>query len=182
MVYVKHHGRLLSISQNGKWLGLSGWKYNVLDADLGETIFDFSSAPDRKAVLDRLAPIMPDSATLADVGRIGSIRFRGNTLVSFSRVGDTSSCSTKKGEKCDGRKWKQRIGNLRLRDCFRTFCHVFDMNDIEIDSALACITEVFEESNCMPTNSPKRGLIDLDGQLAFRPQQDSSNQNTPRPT
>ena len=170
-VYVQNHGGLLSISQNGKWLGLSGWNYRVLDTETGETIFDFPRAPDRKAVFSRIAPALPDGATLADVGSIGSIRFRGNSLVSFRRVGDTSPCSTKKGEKYDDRKWRQCIRDLRLQGRYHTFFDVFEMNSIEKDSPPTYITEVFRESSCMPANSPMRGLIDLDGQLAFRPQE-----------
>ncbi len=165
-----HHG-LLSLSQNGRWLGLSGWNYKVLDTKSGETVFDFPRAPDRKAVFSRIAPALPDSATLADVGSIGSIRFRGNSLVSFRRVGDTSPCSTKKGEKYDDRKWRECIRDLRLQGRYRTFFDVFEMDNIELDSPPTYITEVFRESSCMPANSPRRGLIDLDGQLAFRPQE-----------
>ena len=170
-VHVKHHGGLLSISQNGKWLGLSGWNYRVLDTESGDTIFNFPRAPDRKAVFSRIAPALPDGATLADVGSIGSIRFRGNSLVSFRRVGDTSACSTKKGEEYDDRKWRQCIRDLRLQGRYRTFFDVFEMDNIELDSPPTYITEVFEESSCMPANSPRRGLIDLDGQLAFRRQE-----------
>ena len=165
-----HHG-LLSLSQNGKWLGLSGWNYKVLDTESGETVFDFPRAPDRNAVLERLAPTLPDGATLADVGSIGSIGFRGNSLVSFRRVGDTTPCSTKKGEKYDDRKWRQCIRDLRLQGRYHTFFDVFELNNIELDSPPTYITEVFRESSCMPSTSPMRGLVDLDGQLAFRPQE-----------
>ncbi|MXW54341.1 MAG: hypothetical protein F4X44_12605 [Gammaproteobacteria bacterium] len=174
-VYVKNHYGMLSLSQNGRWLGLSGWNYKVLDTNTGETVFDFPRAPDRKAVFARLAPVLPEGATLADVGRIGNIRFKGNSLVSYRMVGDASPCSTKKGEKYDNRKWRECIRELRLQDRYRTYYDVFDMSNTQIDGPPAYITEVFEESNCMPANSPRRGLVDLDGQLAFRPQQDSSN-------
>lgn len=174
-VYVKNHDGSLSLSQNGRWLGVDGWNYKVLDTNTGETVFDFPESPDREAVLARLAPALPDGATLADIGRIGHIWFSGNSLVSFRMVGDTSPCSTKKGEKYDNRKWRQCIRDLRLQGRYRTFFDVFEMNNIELDSPPSYITEVFEESNCMPANSPRRGLVDLDGQLAFRPLQDSSN-------
>ncbi len=172
-VYVRHHDGMLSLSQNGKWLGVDGWNYKVLDTNTGETVFDFPESPDREAVLARLAPALPDGATLAYIGRIGHIWFSGNSLVSFRMVGDTSPCSTKKGEKYDNRKWRQCIRELRLQGRYRTFFDVFDMSNIELDGPPTYITEVFEESNCMPANSPRRGLIDLDGQLAFRPQGDS---------
>ena len=172
-VYVRHHDGMLSLSQNGKWLGVDGWNYKVLDTSTGETVFDFPESPDREAVLARLAPALPDGATLEDIGRIGHIWFSGNSLVSFRMVGDTSPCSTKKGEKYDNRKWRQCIRELRLQGRYRTFFDVFDMSNIELDGPPTYITEVFEESNCMPANSPRRGLIDLDGQLAFRPQEDS---------
>lgn len=171
-VYVKHHHGLLSISQNGRWLGVDGWNYKVLDTSSGETVFDFPESPDREAVLARLAPAMPDGTTLADVGRIGSIDFNGNSLVSYRMVGDDSPCDTKRGEKYDAKKWRECIRDLRLQGTYRTFFDVFDMSNIEIDSPPAYITEVFQESNCMPANSPRRGLVDVDGQLAFRPQED----------
>ena len=172
-VYVKNHDGELSLSQNGRWLGVDGWNYKVLDTRTGETVFDFPRAPHRQAVLARIAPALPDGATLADVGRIGHIWFSGNSLVSFRRVGDLRSCSTKEGEKYDNRKWRQCIRDLRLQGRYRTFFDVFEMDNIELDGPPTYITEVFEESNCMPANSPRRGLIDLDGQLAFRPQEDS---------
>ena len=172
-VYVKHHDGELSLSQNGRWLGVDGWNYKVLDTRTGETVFDFLTVPDREAVLARLAPAMPIGSTLEDLGWYGSMSFWGNSLVGFRRVGDISPCSTKKGEKYDNRKWRQCIRDLRLQGRYRTFFDVFEMDNIELDSPPTYITEVFEESNCMPANSPRRGLIDLDGQLAFRPQEDS---------
>lgn len=168
-VYVKSHDGMLSLSQNGRWLGVDGWNYKVLDTSTGETVFDFPESPDREAVLARLAPVLPVGATLEDVGWYGNMRFLGNSLVGYRRVGDISSCSTKKGEKYDNRKWRECIRELRLQGRYRTFYDVFDMSNTEIDSPPEFITEVFRESNCMPANSPKRGLIDLDGHLAFRP-------------
>ncbi|MCY3884060.1 MAG: hypothetical protein OXG24_04005 [Gammaproteobacteria bacterium] len=159
----KHYG-LLSLSENGKWLGLSGWDYKVLDTENGETIFDFPYAGNPEAQLARLAPILAEGATEADLGTLSHMRFRGNYLVGYRIVGDASSCSKKSG----GERL-ECLRDLRLRGLYGNFFDVYDMSTIELNGSPSFTTEVYRESTCMPASSGWKGLVELNGKLAFQP-------------
>lgn len=169
-IHIEHHYGELTLSSSGRWLGMSGWDYKVFDTETGETIFTYPLAGNPGEKLSRLAPVLPDGATVADMGRHGQVRFIGDSLVVFRIYGDTSSCNPKPGDENYVVKRKECIRDLRLLDEYRTYFDVYDMNTIELESSPTYTTEVFEESTCMPALNSWSGLIDIDGQLAYRPQ------------
>ncbi len=168
----EHHG-LLSISQNGKWLGMSGYDYKVLDTENGEAIFSFPSAGNPSAKLARLAPILDEGATEKDMGLEGFMGFEGNVLVGYRTYGNTDSCRTKPGERYNDVKRRECIKTLRLQGLYREYYDIYDMNSIELDSSPAFTTQVYSESSCMPMDGLWRGLLDIDGKLAYRSYQPS---------
>jgi hypothetical protein len=174
----EHHGDL-SISQNGRWLGMKGWDYKVLDTETGETIFSFPYAGDPPAKLARLAPVLGEGATEEDMGRQGSMRFKGDVLVGYRKYGNTDPCSTKPGEQYSAVKRRECIKSLRLQGLYREYFDIYDMNSIELDSSPAFTTQVYSESNCMPSDGQWRGLLDIDGKLAYRPYEPLDTSNAP---
>jgi hypothetical protein len=169
-IHIERHYGGLTLSSNGRWLGMMGWDYKVFDTETGETIFTYPLAGNPTEKLARLAPVLPDGASISDMGRNGHVRFIGDSLVVFRIYGDTSSCSPKHGEEYDEVKRRECIRDLRLQDKYRTYFDVYDMNTIELESSPSYTTEVFEESTCMPALNSWSGLVDIDGQLAYRSQ------------
>lgn len=170
---------LMSLSENGKWLGLSGNEYMVLDTDTGETIFTFPYGSNREAQLVRLAPNLAEGATIDDIGQYGDLRFKGNHLVGYRILGGTSWCSQKSGEEYDRIKERECIRESRLLGKLKEFFDIYDMNSIELSSSPTYTTEVYSESNCNPANPGWKGLVNVDGKLAFRPVPPMETINTP---
>lgn len=171
----KHYGGL-SLSENGRWLGLRGWDYKVLDTENGETIFDFPKTGNPEARLARLAPILGEGATDADLGTLSHMRFRGDYLVGYRIVGDASSCSEKSG----GERL-ECLRDLRLRGLYGNFFDVYDMSTIELNGSPSFTTEVYRESTCMPASSGWKGLVELNGNLTFQPVPAIENIDDPEP-
>ena len=170
-IRVEWFGGLLSLSQNGRWLGFSGWDYKVLDTATGDTVFSFPYAGNPAAKLARLAPVLPEGTTEEEMGRHGSMKFDGNHLVAYRIRGDASACGREPGEPWDPIKWRECLKEQRLNGTYQEFFDVWDMSTIEPESSPTVATQVYSESNCMPANPPWRGLIEVDGQLAFRASQ-----------
>lgn len=160
---------LMSLSENGKWLGLSGSEYMVIDTDTGETIFTFPYGSNLEAQLVRLAPNLAEGATIDEIGQHGDMSFMGNHLVGYRIWGDTSWCSQKPGEKYDRVKERECIRESRLLGKLKEFFDVYDMNSIELSGSPTYTTEVYSESNCIPASPGWKGLVNLDGKLAFQP-------------
>lgn len=178
---VRNYDGDLSLSENGRWLGLSGWDYKVLDTENGETIFDFPKTSDPEARLARLAPILGEGATEADLGTLSNMDFKGNYLVGYRIVGDASSCSKKSSEQWDRVKHLECLRDLRLRGLYGNFFDVYDMSTIELNGSPSFTTEVYRESTCMPASSGWKGLVELNGDLAFQPVLAIENIDEPEP-
>ena len=170
-LHIRNHGGAMSISQNGKWLGLSGYEYKVLDTETGETVFSYPSAGDPEAKLARLLPVLPEGATVDDMGREGSMRFSGNTLRVYRTYGDTEACSREPGEPWDPVRYRECIKEQRLLGRYQEFYDIYEMESIELDSSPSYTVEVYSESDCGPANGRWRGLLDLDGELVYRSEQ-----------
>lgn len=166
---IREFNRRMSVSENGKWLGLRASDYKVLDTETGETIFDFPYRRQPEAQLARLAPILPKNATVADLGEYWSMSFKENYLVGYRVWGDISSCDWKPGEKYDPKKERECILDLRLRGLYKHFHDIYDMNTVDLNGSPMYTTEVHPESYCMPASSRWKGLISVDGKLAFQP-------------
>ena len=176
---VRHYGGGLSLSENGKWLGLSGWDYKVLETESGETIFDFPYSGKPQARLNRLTPVLAEAASVTDMGSLGHMGFKGNFLVGYRTVGDASSCSKKHGEKWDRVKERKCLRDLRLRGLYRSFFDIYNMSSIELNGTPSYSIEVYPESNCRPASSGWKGLVELDGSLGFKAVPDIENVDVP---
>lgn len=178
---VRNYNGDLSLSENGRWLGLRGWDYKVLDTENGETTFDFPMAGNPEARLARLAPILGEGATEADLGTLSNMDFKGNYLVGYRIVGDASSCRKRSGEQWDRVKHLECLRDLRLRGLYGNFFDVYDMSTIELNGSPSFTTEVYRESTCMPASSGWKGLVELNGNLAFQPVPAIENTDEPKP-
>ena len=178
-LHIPNHGGAMSISQNGKWLGLSGYEYKVLDTETGETVFSYPSAGDPEAKLERLLPVLPEGATVDDMGRERSVRFSGDTLVVYRTYGDTEACSKKPGEPWDPVRYRECIKEQRLLGRYQEFYDIYEMDSIQLDSSPSYTVEVFSESDCGPANGRWRGLLDLEGELVYRSEQSPNSSVLP---
>lgn len=162
-------GRRLSVSENGKWLGLFASDYTVLDTETGETIFDFPYRRNPEMQLARLAPILPADATVTDIGKHSSMNFKGNHLIGFRVWGDSSSCHSELDDHYFNPKKRECIWDLRMRGVYKYFYDIYDMNTVNQDGSPAYTAEVFPESDCVRASARWKGLVDVDGELAFQP-------------
>ena len=158
----------LALSQDGKWLGLDGQSYTVVDTSTGETVFSFPSSGTPSVKFARLAPVLPDGASEDDIGRQVSMGFKGNYLVGYRMQGDTSSCYDLVDETWDRVALHECLKEMRRNGSYREFYDVYDLNNVEVEGSPAYATPAYSESSCIPANPPWRGLIDANGQLAFQ--------------
>lgn len=178
-LHIRKHGGSLSISQNGKWLGLSGYEYKVLDTETGETVFSYPSAGDPEAKLERLRPVLPDGATIDDMGRELYMGFEGNTLVTYREYGDIEACSRKPDEPWDPVRYRECIKEQRLLGRYQEFYDIYEMDTIELDSSPSYTVEVYSESSCAPANGLWQGLLERDGELVYRSEQSPNSSGLP---
>ena len=161
------YGGTMIPSDDGRWLGLKAWDFVLLNATTGGTVFQFPQV-DKTAQLARLASVMDEEATVADVGSVTSYSFRGEKLMLYRQIGSTLSCS--------GRAWNNLedyykcVADLRRRGLYRTVIDVFDLAVIEMDSQPQFRVDFDERDQCAVGDFPLRGLEVLDGQLAFLPE------------
>lgn len=170
-LHIRKHDGELSISQDGQWLGLSGYEYKVLNTETGETVFSYPSAGDPEAKLARLLPVLPEGATVDDLGRESFVGFEGNTLVVYRTYGDTEACSTEPGEPWDPVRYRECIKEQRLLGRYQEFYDIYEMDSIQLDSSPSYTVEVYSESDCGPANGRWRGLLERDGELVYRSEQ-----------
>lgn len=166
---IRDFGRRLSVSDNGKWLGLFASDYMVLDTDTGEKIFDFPYRKNTAMQLARLAPILPSDAKLADVGKYFGMNFKGNHLIGYRMWGDSSSCDSELDDQYFNPNKRECIWDLRIRGVYKHFYDIYDMNTIAREGSPSYTAEVFPESDCVRANARWKGLVDVDGKLAFQP-------------
>ena len=166
---IRDFGSRLSVSENGKWLGLFASDYKVLDTETGEKIFDFPYRRNPEMQIARLAPILPADSTLADVGKYFRMNFKGNHLIGYRMWGDSSSCDSELDDQYYNPKKRECIWDLRIRGVYKHFYDIYDMNTITLDGSPSYTAEVFPESDCVPANTRWKGLVDVDGKLAFQP-------------
>lgn len=169
LLSIEDFGSRLSVSENGKWLGLFASDYTVLDTETGETIFDFPYRRNPEMQLARLAPILPADATVTDIGKHSSMNFKGNHLIGFRVWGDSSSCHSELDDHYFNPKKRECIWDLRMRGVYKYFYDIYDMNTVNQDGSPAYTAEVFPESDCVRASARWKGLVDVDGELAFQP-------------
>lgn len=158
------YGGTMIPSDDGRWVGLKAWDFVLLDAATGETVFEFPGV-DKTAQLARLASVLDEGATVADVGGVTSYSFRGNQLLLYRQIGSTRSCSGKAASGLEG--YYRCVADLRRRGLYRTVIDVFDLDGIEMDSQPQFRVGFDERDQCATGDFPLRGLQVHDGRLTF---------------
>ena len=165
----------MSLSDNGRWLGVHGWDFHVLDAQSGNTVFRYRKVGYAAQHLPRLVSVVGKDASASDVGRLGNITFRGDRMMFFRQFGQLN-CSTLPGEEYDDLRYRKCVRHHRKSGRYRTVFDVYDMTTITLDAQPTYRAEVYRETNCMEGNMPFRGLQSVGGELTYLsdPRQPSS--------
>ncbi len=156
----------ISVSGNGRWLGVHGWNYHVLDAKSGDTLFRYPRVGNTEERLARLGSVVGEHASTADLGRLSGISFMGDKMLFFRQFGKLS-CHTPPSEVYDPLSYAECLRELRKSGRYRAVNDVFDMETITVDAQPSDRVEVYRETACMEGNVPFRGLQNVDGQLAY---------------
>ena len=157
----------MTLSQNGKWLGLQAWNFTVLGTESGETKFEFPTAGNMKLQFQRLHTVLPQGASLSHVGSIGGASFRGDYLIFCRSIGRAIGRGNKPGEDWDPIRYNQCLRELRLSGRYRIFEDVFDMNEVAIDGSPLWRVEVNRDTPCSVLDSPLHHLYVQDGEIKY---------------
>ena len=156
----------MSLSDNGRWLGVHGWDFHVLDTQSGDTVFRYRIVGYPPQHLPRLVSVVGEDASAADVGRLGSITFQGDNMLFFRQFGQYY-CSTPPGEEYDDLRYRKCVRRHRKTGRYRAVYDVYDMKTISLDAQPTYRAEVYRETNCMEGNMPFRGLQSVGGELTY---------------
>lgn len=158
-------GGRLFVSDNGRWLGVSGWEFHVLETDTGRTVFQYSKVAPVAEHVARLGTVVGDEGAAA-VGRLGSITFRGDSMMFFREFGRLS-CHTPPGEEYDAIRGRQCMKSLREYGHYHAVLDVYDLNAITLDAQPTYRAEVYLETSCMERSAPLPGLQAVSGRLIY---------------
>ncbi len=154
------------VSDDGRWLGLDSWNLHVLDTETGDVAFSYPTVQ-RSEQLARLASLGED-ASPADLGPIGSIWFRGDTMRFLRTFGNNMNCATPVGEEYDRTRYRRCVRYNRNRGRYREVVDVYDLNALAMDAQPAYRTATYRhEGGCVASTLPSRGLQSVDGKLAY---------------
>lgn len=168
-VELEKYSGSIELSLNGKWLGLSAWNYVVLNTETGKTQFQFQTVHDKKEQFARLRPSLPVDAIVSEMGSIGSARFLHDYLLLYSKRGNATACSRDRLNPYNQTTYRNCLREQRLRNKYRWFHYVFDLNAVAIDSSPIFRREWFRDTECSLANSPLPGLRVTNGVLTYGP-------------
>ena len=167
---LRHFDGHLSLSDDGRWLGVHGWNFHALSTGSGGTVFRYPTVGHLEERVARLGDAAGEGASAADLGSISDIHFMGGNLLFFRQFGRGGgpSCYTPTGEGHDELRIRKCLREERLRGLSKAPVYdVYDMNGITLDARPAYRAEVYFETRCMAGNVPFRGLQDVDGELVY---------------
>ncbi len=156
----------IQLSDNGAWLALDAWNFEVIDTSTGNTAFSFPAVGSESEQLHRLTSVLGPDASAQELGRLSSRRLHGNKLMFLREFGQLS-CSTKPGEEYDRKRYNECVLDHRQKGLYRSFYDVYDMNKIQQDSQPDFRVEVFRDSKCVKGTDSYRGLQNVEGKLTF---------------
>ena len=161
----RHYDGRIVLAANGAWLALPDWNLLVLDATTGKTLFEYPKTGDKEAELARLASVLPQGATLADVGGVGGVDFVDNDLLLFRKVGSNAACAL------NGMRSRRELyechADLRRRGVYRRVADIFHMETIDHFGQPDARIEVGPDIQCGAGDHPVRGLQTRQGRLTF---------------
>ena len=160
-------GDLRTISDDGRWLGVDGWDFHVLNAESGESVFKYPrDVGNEDRQLAMLSSVLGPDASPVDIGTLTNIAFRGNGMW-FRRHFGWAECSPPPGEEYDAVRYRQCVRDHRERGLYKAVYDMYDLDTLAADSQPAYRTEIFRETSCMEGNMPLRGLQNVDGKLTY---------------
>ena len=166
-LHLDRFGGRMFVSDDGRWLGLNSHHFHVLNTDTGEVVFKYPQTASPLAQLERLTSVVGNNASVADLGSLVGIGFRGDSM-RFSRVFGQSGCATPPGEEFDRKRYRQCVRDRRERGLYRAVVDVYDLNNLALDAQPVRRTQNYHhEGNCVAGDTPGRGLQDVDGELAY---------------
>ena len=160
---LKHYYGSLSLSDNGKWLELSGWDLEILDTNTGGSRFRFPKAGNPEERLRRLSSVVPKNTKPNEMGGIGRTSFSGDRLIFHWQKGNTLACATRSGQEYDAMKYKECMQDLRVRGLYSTFDDVFDLSSVGIDDGPSYRVEPKFDNTCSRWS---QGVVCWNGQSA----------------
>ena len=165
---LRSFGGTLSVSGDGRWLGVHGWNFHVLNTRGGESVFEYPvvGAADRQLAM--LSNVLGPDAAPDDIGSLIGIDF-GDNVLRFHRIFGSAKCSTPPGEKYDALRYRRCVRDHRERGSFKAVRDVYDLDTLTADSQPMYREEVFRETSCMKGDVPFRGLQNVDGKLTYLP-------------
>lgn len=159
----------MRLSGDGRWLALDGWKFKVLNAETGETVFDFPMAGDKQSRLARESSVLGPGASVDDLGRIGYVRFVENKLLILQQYGSRSPCTATRGGEWDREGYLDCVERRRALGLYRTVADIYDMGNIKMDSKPDFRIETDRRGGCFKHSPLFGGLEERDGELVFLP-------------
>lgn len=163
---LERFGGRMFVSDDGRWLGVDGWDFHVLDAKTGDTVFRYPQVSYPKQQLARLASVVGENASAADVGRLSGISFQGGSMRFFRQFGRLD-CFTPPGGEYDALRYRQCVRDHRLRGAYRTVYDVYDLDALALDAQPDYRAEIYRETTCMEGDVPFRGLQGAGGRLTY---------------
>ena len=156
----------LSVSDDGRWLGVHGWDFQVLNTETGETVFEYPTAGPKERQLAMLSSVLGEDPSPADLGDLTNITFRDDRM-RFLRHFGSLDCWTPPGEEYDDLRHRECVREHRERGRYKTVFDVYDLDTLAPDAQPMCRVEVYRESGCMAGDMPLRGLRDVAGTLTY---------------
>ena len=156
----------LSISDDGRYLGVHGWDFQVLDTETGRTLFEYPTVGQKDRRLAMLASVLGEDPSPADLGDLTDITFRDGNMLFFRQFG-SHDCSTPPGEEYDDVRYRECVRDHREKGRYRTVFDAYDLATLAPDSQPMYRAEVYRETNCMAGDMPFRGLQDVGGTLTY---------------
>ena len=148
MVEMKDFSGTMRVSNNGKWLGLWGDEFLLLDTYTGKELFRFideadfdgSKSKGQSSLSQQNNPYQPLS--------LRHIRFLENSLVMHWLKGDVPRCESSTGQTFDQRVYRECLRDHRLTRGYQNFLDIYDLESIEKLGQLSRRIEVYAETNC----------------------------------
>ena len=166
-LHLDRFGGRMFVSDDGRWLGLNSHHIHVLNTDAGEVVFKYPQMAPPLEQLERLASVVGDNASAADLGGLVSVGFRGDSM-RFLRVFGQAPCATPPGEEYDRVRYRRCVRDRRERGLYRAVVDVYDLNNLALDAQpVYRIQDYRREGNCVAGEAPNRGLQSVDGELAY---------------
>ena len=162
----KYFDGTLFVSGNGKWLGVDGWDFQALNTENGDTVFRYPTVGHREQQLARLVDVVGADASAYDLGSLGGISFKGDSMM-FYRTFGLRDCFTPPGEKYDDIRYRKCLREQRENGSFKAVYDIYDMNTITLDAPASFRSEIYLETSCMPGGAHLGGLQDDNGTLTY---------------